>query len=113
MRSSLSGTLEIDFKNSLVGLKDHSIVHLVVLVQVQPGSVRAWFAIGTIGEDPTFLLRRKVYACLALREQFIIDSNVAVWRSSNCNALVGVLALLVVVNFTGAGPAENLKFKLN
>ena len=68
MRSSLSGALEIDFKNGLVGLEDHSIVHLIVLIEVQPGSVRAWLAVDTIGEDPRLLLRREEDARLALRE---------------------------------------------
>ena len=48
LRCSLSSRLEIDFKNGLVGLKDHTIVHLVVLVEIQPRSVRARLAIYTI-----------------------------------------------------------------
>ena len=83
---------------------------MIVLVEVQPGAVRAWLAVDTIGEDPRLLLRREEDARLALREQFIVDSNVAVWRSSNCDALFDILALLVVINFSSAWPAENLQF---
>ena len=50
---------------------------------------------------------------MALREQFIVDSNVAVRRSSNCDTLFDILALLVVVNFACARATENLEFKLN
>ena len=88
-------------------------MHHVVLVQVKPGSIRAWLSIDTIGEDPLVLLRRKEYARLAFREQFIVDSDIAVWCSSNCDTLFDILALLVVVNFSSAGPAENLKFQLD
>ena len=68
LRSSLPDALEIDFKNGLVGLEHHSSVHLIVLFDVQPGSVRAWLAVDTIGEDPRLLLRREEDARLALRE---------------------------------------------
>ena len=88
-------------------------MHLIVLVEVQPGSVRAWLAVDTIGEDPRLLLRREEDARLAFREQFIVDSNVAVRRSSNCDALFDILALLVVVNFACARATENLQFQLN
>ena len=88
-------------------------MHLIVLVEVQPGAIRAWLAIDTIGEDPRILLRREEHTRLALREQFIIDSNVAVWRSSNCDALFDILALLVVINFSCAWATENLQFQLN
>ena len=88
-------------------------MHLIVFVEVQPGAVRARLSVDAVGEDPRVLFRIEEHARLALREQLIVDSDVAVRRSSNRDTLFDILALLVVVDFACVGATENLQLKLD
>lgn len=88
-------------------------MNLVVLIEVQPGSISTPFSINAIGEDPRILVGSEINARLALGQKLIVDANVAVRRSSYRDTLIDVLPLLVVVDFAGAWPAENLELQLD
>lgn len=45
----------LNLKNGLVRLKDHSIAHLIVLVQVQPRAVRTRLPIDAVRQHPRIL----------------------------------------------------------
>lgn len=54
--------LNFNFKNGLVGLKDHAIVHFIVFVEIQPCSIRAGFPIDSVCQNPSVLLGAESHA---------------------------------------------------
>ena len=60
----------------LVGFKDHSVVHLVVFVQIEPGPIGAGSALHAIDERPPSRFFKPDMR-LELRKQIVLNLDVA------------------------------------
>lgn len=104
--------LEVDIENGLVRLEDHAVAHLEILVQVEPRAVRARFVVEAVREDPGLRLGVELNASLTLREELVIDLDVAVWRPSNDDRLPCIF-LLIVIDLSRGRPSKDLELELD
>ena len=73
-------------KNSLVCFEDHTLVHLEIVVDIEPCSIGAWLSFDAIVEHP-FILLLLVFTSIILHlhvalyfgQQLIIDLYVTIW----------------------------------
>jgi hypothetical protein len=77
-------------KEGLVALEYHSILDLAILIEVEPGAVRALTGLMSIIEDPFTLFISD--GSLHFRKKLILDANVTIGRPSNHYLLVIVRA---------------------
>ena len=63
-----SWAFEVNVEDGLVRFKNHALMHLEVLIEVEPRSICACFAIEAIFEGPALLLGSEGDAGLALRQ---------------------------------------------
>ena len=46
---------EVDLEDGLIGFKSHSLSDLMILIEIDPGSIRARFVVNSISENPGLL----------------------------------------------------------
>ena len=59
---------EVDLEYGLIGFECHALSDLVVLIEIDPGSISASFVVDSICENPGLLSCVKSYASLLLGE---------------------------------------------
>ena len=104
--------MELHSENRLVCLKDHAVVHLEVLVEVEPGAVGGGLVVEAVGEDPGVLVGHEGHRRLVLREQLVVDADVAVRGTPDDDALPCVL-LFVVVDLSCRRSSKDLELQLD
>ena len=109
---NLTSLAQLDVENCLVGLEDHTCIHIEIFVEVQPSAIGAGLVVRTICKFPVALIRQELDAGLILGQKLVVDSDVTVWGTADNDALFSEI-LLVVVDLTGRGASEDLKLKLD
>ena len=89
---SLNGGLE----EGLVALEEHARLNGYLLIQVQPSPVSAALTLVAVLEHPLSLVHVEIDHSLHLRQQFIINTDIAVWTASNDDFLLFELAAVQV-----------------
>ena len=46
---------EVDLEDGLIGFKSHSLSDLMILIEIDPGAIRARFVVNSISENPGLL----------------------------------------------------------
>jgi len=117
------GLEELAGEDGLVGLEGEAVIEGLVLIYVDPGAVGAGLVVVAVVYDPlvaaldalllVLLVEPDLDVALDLREQLVVDFDLAVGRPPNQNVALPILHLiqLVLEVLTVAGAPEQLQLQ--